>query len=506
MTSKPINLDVSPLAVFIKLGFMTLGFMQRGLMKLGFMQRGVMTLGFMKRGLMKPGLLLVLLSPAVGTASLPDFTALVQKASPAVVNIRTTRESSETFRRIIPEQYRDVPEILRRIFPDRGRPAPSHGAGSGFIISSDGYILTNNHVVDGATEIIVSLSDRREPKAVVVGQDPLSDLALLKIDIADLPTMEIGRSENLQAGQWVVAIGSPFNFSSSVTAGIVSATGRSLPYSGSAGNYVPFIQTDVAINPGNSGGPLLDLEARVVGINSQIYTRSGGSIGLSFAIPIDVAMEVVSQLKADGRVSRGWLGVGIQGVNRNLAEAFGMHRAIGALITEVHAESPAAQSGLQRGDVIVAFNNKPIELSSDLPHLVGRTPVGSTSLIEIIREGKKQTLKVVIGELNEEDLARNTFNPARSANRLGVEVVDLSEADKSRLNLDAGVMVRHVYPGPFREAGIIKGDLLAMLHGKPVTGAEQFRQLASTLPGNRAISVRIVRAGQASYSAIKIIE
>ena len=501
MTSKPIHLDVSLLAGFLQPRFLKLGFLQLGFLRLRFLR-----LGFLQLGLWQLGMLLALLSSAVGAATLPDFTDLVQKASPAVVNIRTTRESPEAFRRIIPERYQDVPDILRRIFPGQGRPAPSRGAGSGFIISSDGYILTNNHVVDGATEIIVSLSDRREPKAVVIGQDPLSDLALLKIDLEDLPTVEIGRSEDLQTGQWVVAIGSPFNFSSSVTAGIISATGRSLPYSGSAGNYVPFIQTDVAINPGNSGGPLLDLKGRVVGINSQIYTRSGGFIGLSFAIPIDIAMEVVSQIKAEGRVSRGWLGVGIQGVNRNLAEAFGMDRAIGALITEVHSDSPAAQSGLRRGDVIVAFNNKPIELSSDLPHLVGRIPVGSTALIEIIREGKKQTLKVVVGELSEEDLARNTFKPATPENRLGVEVVDLSKEDKSRLNLDAGVMVRQVYPGPFREAGIIRGDVIAMLHGKPVTTSQQFRQLASTLPGNRAIRVRIVRAGQASYSAIKIIE
>ncbi len=453
-------------------------------------------------------LLLALISSAAGAAPLPDFTELVQKASPAVVNIRTKRKSSEVFRKILPEQYRDVPEILRRIFPDRGRLPPSRGAGSGFIISADGYILTNNHVVDGATEIIVSLSDRREPKAVVIGQDPLSDLALLKVDLEDLPTMEIGRSENLKAGQWVVAIGSPFNFSSSVTAGIISATGRSLPYSASAGNYVPFIQTDVAINPGNSGGPLLDLEGRVVGINSQIYTRSGGSIGLSFAIPIDVAMEVVAQIKEEGRVSRGWLGVGIQSVNRNLAEAFGMDRAVGALITEIYPESPADESGLRRGDVIVAFNDKVIELSSDLPHIVGRTQVGSDAQVDIIREGEKQTVTITIGELDEDDLflSQNESTPIPPENRLGVEVVDLSEEDQERLELEAGVLVRVVYQGPFREAGIRQGDVITMIHGQRVTDARQFRQLVGTLPGNRALPVRVIRGRRATFYAIRIVE
>ncbi len=438
-------------------------------------------------------LLLLLAFTASARGELPDFTALVQKASPAVVNIRTKRAGQA------------VPEVFRRFLPDRGQ-QPARGLGSGFIISADGYILTNNHVVDDATEIIVALSDRREPRAVVVGQDPLSDLALLKIDIEGLPTVEIGESESLQAGQWVVAIGSPFNFSSSVSAGIVSATGRSLPYS--EGDYVPFIQTDVAINPGNSGGPLLDLAGRVVGINSQIYTRSGGSIGLSFAIPIDVAMEVVAQLKETGRVSRGWLGLGIQSVNRNLAEAFGMDRAVGALVTEIVPASPAEAAGFKRGDVVVAFNGKAIELSSDLPHIVGRTRVASEALVDIIRDAEQQTLTVTIGELEADELLSSRTRPggAPPENRLGAEVVDLSEADQERLELEGGVLVRQVYQGPIQDAGIRRGDVITMLHHQWVTDVKQFRQLVAALPANQAIPIRIIRGKQPSFRAIKIIE
>ena len=276
--------------------------------------------------------------------NLPDFTSLVTDASPAVVNITATRQDPA----LLENNQEEVPEMLRRFFRDyqqRGTPRPA--TGSGFLISSDGYVLTNHHVVQDATEIIVALSDRREREAVLIGADPVSDLALLKIDAVDLPVVTIGSSQSLKVGEWVMAIGSPFGFELSVTAGIVSAKGRSLP--DDLGNYVPFIQTDVAINPGNSGGPLFNLDGKVVGINSQIFTRSGGFMGLSFAIPIDVAMEVVAQLKEKGSVSRGWLGVQIQRVDRDLAESFGLDRAEGALVTRVFADSPAAAAGVREG-------------------------------------------------------------------------------------------------------------------------------------------------------------
>ena len=436
-------------------------------------------------------------------AAFPEFAELVEKASPAVVNIRTARVADSS-----PDglNEQDVPEIIRRFFPEMpDYRAPRPRAGSGFIIDSDGYILTNNHVVDGAEEIIVALSDRRELDAEIIGQDPLSDLALLKINEENLPTLDIARSGDVKPGQWVVAIGSPFGFEHSVTAGIVSAVGRSLPEDN--GSYVPFIQTDVAINPGNSGGPLLNLDGKVVGINSQIFTRSGGFMGLSFAIPVDVAMEVTKQLKEKGSVSRGWLGVLIQRVDRDLAESFGLDRPSGALVTQVFADSPAEAGGLREGDIIISFNGSLIDLSTDLPHLVGRTRADSRAKLRIVRNGERQTVEVIIGKLNDRDLQEpGTSSPAANGNRIGVNVEDLDDADKRRLGVERGVIVSQVFSGPAREAGILSGDVITELGGEAVTGTSELEHMVEALPSGRAVHVLIVRDTVRKYLAIKIPE
>ena len=447
-------------------------------------------------------LMMSTVSPTPLWADYPDFTELVKKTSPAVVNIRATRSTSK---RLDGLDEREGPEVFKRFFREMpGRQKPGPGAGSGFIIESDGYILTNNHVVDGAEEIIVALSDRREREAVIVGQDPLSDLAVLKIEGENLPTLDMGSSDSLEAGQWVVAIGSPFGFEHSVTAGIVSATGRSLPENN--GNYVPFIQTDVAINPGNSGGPLLDLNGRVVGINSQILTRSGGFMGLSFAIPIDVAMEVAEQLKDKGVVSRGWLGVLIQRVDRDLAESFGLDRPAGALVTQVFADSPAEAGGLSEGDIILSFNGKMIDLSSDLPHLVGRTQAESVTVLEIMRSGNRQKIEVTIGQLNDENMGPPSNSPplAANGNRIGLNIVDLEEVDKRRLKVSKGVLVSQVYSGAGREAGIQRGDVLTDVDGEAINGSEQLEKLVAALPGGISVHIRIVRNKLPQYLALKV--
>ena len=438
-------------------------------------------------------------------ADLPDFRDLVKETSPAVVNISTVQHAQQ--KSALSGQYGmpdDMPEIFRHFFGRQFPQGPvprrdSNSLGSGFIVSEDGYILTNNHVVQDADEIIVRLNDRRELEAVLIGADPSSDLAVLKVDADDLPTVELGDSDKLDVGEWVVAIGSPFGFDYSVTAGIVSAKGRSLPNE----NYVPFIQTDVAINPGNSGGPLFNLEGQVVGINSQIYTRSGGFMGVSFAIPINVAMDVAEQLKSKGKVSRGWLGVVIQEVNKDLAESFGLDRAAGALVVQVVDGSPAENSGLVSGDIIVKVNGKDVQLSSDLPHLIGRLRAGDTAKLSVVRAGKRKTIDVEIGALPESDdiqLSSNTPPAERKSNRLGLVVSDIP-AGKSN---EQGVVVTDVNRGPASMSGVVRGDVITMINGQRISSVADFERVVKDLPSNRSVPMRIVRRGQASFIPLRV--
>lgn len=462
----------------------------------------------MNHRLLRIGLVLVCgVGAAVAQArELPDFTDLVKKYSPAVVNVSTVQSSAGRPSSGSPE----LDEFFRRFFPpDERRGSPFGGQrrslGSGFVISKDGYVLTNNHVVEDADEIIVRLNDRRELEAKVIGADSRSDLALLKIDAEDLPVVDIGHSSDLEVGEWVLAIGSPFGFDYSVTAGIVSAIGRSLPNENNE-NYVPFIQTDVAINPGNSGGPLFDLDGKVVGINSQIYTRSGGFMGVSFAIPIDVAMDVVDQLKTDGRVSRGWLGVVIQDVSRDLAESFGLEKPGGALVSRVLDGGPADAGGLKEGDIIVSFNGSPIDLSSDLPYLVGRSRPGSEVAVVIVREGKRRTLEVEVGELADDQTAGLSPPAGRDTSApLGLVVEELNEAERQRANTRFGVRVLDA-SGPAAEAGIRQGDIITRLNNEEIDSVNTFDSVVKALTPGRSVPVLIVRGQSPTFLALRVPE
>lgn len=447
-------------------------------------------------------------------AGLPEFTELVKNNSPAVVNISTTQKITSRGPRM-PRGLHQFPEgspfedFFRRFFDEeesQGGPRSfeTHSLGSGFIISSDGYIITNYHVIRDADEIIVRFSDRKELEAEVVGGDERSDLALLKVKAKQLPTLKRGDSSQLKVGEWVLAIGSPFGFEHSATAGIVSALGRSLPEE----SYVPFIQTDVAINPGNSGGPLFNLAGEVVGINSQIYSRTGGFMGLSFAIPIDVAMEVVEQLKEKGQVSRGWLGVVIQDVTHELAESFGLETPQGALVARVLEGSPASQGGIQAGDIILSFDGKQVPRSSDLPPLVGGTEIGHTADVQILRAGEQKTVKIEIGELpEEEELRKAVGGPGQTfEKRLAVEVADLSEEERMQLDLAAGVQVTRVEEGPAAEAGIQPGDLILSINNTEVKDSTQFKELVRKLPAGKSVPLLLQRGQTTSFIAIKIPE
>ncbi len=451
---------------------------------------------------------------AMARADLPDFTGLVEAASPAVVNISTRQKIPEGrganamgmpdldglppgirefFERSIPQMPRS---------PRGGKQEQAQSLGSGFIISPDGYILTNNHVVADADEIIVRLSDRSDHTAKLIGADPRTDVALLKIDAKDLPTLKLGNSDQLKVGEWVLAIGSPFGFDHSVTAGIVSAKGRSLPNE----SYVPFIQTDVAINPGNSGGPLFNLKGEVVGINSQIFTRSGGFMGLSFAIPIDVAMNVANQLRADGKVSRGWLGVVIQEVDKDLAESFGLDRPAGALVAQTLDDGPAAKSGIKVGDVILSVNGQKIEESADLPHLIGNLKPGAKADMEIIREGKRQNISVTVGDMpKDDDLASGGERGSdRASNRLGIAVANLTAEQKKTLDIQGGVVINKLSgDGPAAAIGLRPGDVITHLNNQPIESASAFEKITSALPASRPISMRVVRDGRASFITFK---
>ncbi len=444
--------------------------------------------------------LLCLLPASLLARALPDFTQLVETYSPAVVNVSTVRGSGASG-----ERGEELEEFFRRFFPpERGGPGDEGRAqGSGFIITSDGYVLTNNHVIANAETIYIRLNDRRELEATLVGADPRSDLAVLKIDGTDLPTVKLGRSENLRVGEWVLAIGSPFGFEYSVTAGIVSAKGRSLPRERE--NYVPFIQTDVAINPGNSGGPLFNLDGEVVGINSQIYTRSGGFMGVSFAIPIDVAMEVADQLRETGEVSRGWLGVVIETVDRNLAERYNLEKAAGALVSQVQENSPAEAAGLRAGDIITGFNGRSIDLSSDLPHMVGRVRAGSEADVLVVRDGETQVIKVEIGELArpERRVARERRSDRADPDRLGLVVQPIPERIQERSGTNIGVWVVSA-SGPAAEAGVRERDIITRLNNRELDSVETYNEMVAGLNAGRSVPVLIVRGETPTFLALRV--
>lgn len=466
-------------------------------------------------------LLLALAASLAGGAQargLPDFTELAERNSPAVVNISTQQKSA--LQRSLPKGF-SIPELpedspfneLFKHFFGEGLPEfrederETQSLGSGFVISADGYILTNHHVVADAEEIQVRFSDRRTYDAQVIGSDRASDVALIKIEAEDLQTVKIGRSSDLKVGEWVLAIGSPFGFDHSVTAGIVSAKGRSLP----SENYVPFIQTDVAINPGNSGGPLINLDGEVVGINSQIYSRTGGFMGLSFAIPVELAMNVADQLRTHGRVSRGYLGVLIQDVDRNLAESFGMKQPYGALVSRVMPDSPADRAGLKVGDVILAFDGKKLLNSSQLPPLVGTTRVDDTATLRILRGGKERDVKITVGRLPDEDEAEQAAVVAPEAQpdeieKLGLAVIDIDPGVRAELGMEegGGALVSEVSGGAARDAGIRRGDIVLMFDGTEVEGARHLRELIDDAKGKRTVAVLVRRGDSPMFIALRL--
>ena len=435
-------------------------------------------------------------------AQLPEFTKLVDTVSPAVVNI-STRSTQPASR---PQQMPDLqqlPPFFREFF-ERGVPMPpqereGRSLGSGFIISDDGYVLTNNHVVEGADTVIVRLNDRREYVATIVGTDPRSDVALLKLDAGDLPVVKIADSDAVKRGQWVVAIGSPFGFDYSVTAGIVSATGRALPDE----SYVSFIQTDVAINPGNSGGPLFNLEGEVVGINSQIFTRSGGFMGLSFAIPMNLVMNVAEQLKEDGIVRRGWLGVLIQEVNRDLALSFGLDKPMGALIAQASASGPAGKAGIQPGDIVVRFNGKDVERSSDLPPMVGLVRPGSTVPVDVVRQGDRLTIDVTIEQLPDADQVAQTMS-SQPKGLLGMVVDEISDSLQADNNLQGGILVKEVTEDPALGAGLRAGDIITQVGGREISEVSDLQNLMDSLPTDRPIPVLVVRGGNSTFLTLRL--
>ncbi|MDR1275009.1 MAG: DegQ family serine endoprotease [Candidatus Accumulibacter sp.] len=454
------------------------------------------------------------LSGLAQNAALPDFSGLVEKQGSAVVNISTSQVVRGGARGT-PFPFDDddpMSEFFRRFFPQMpGTPsAPrefqTHSLGSGFLISTDGYILTNAHVVDSADEILVRLTDKREFKANVIGSDKRTDVALIKIDAKSLPAVSFGDPNSLKVGEWVVAIGSPFGFDSSVTAGIVSAKGRSLPQE----NYVPFIQTDVAVNPGNSGGPLFNMKGEVIGINSQIYSRSGGFMGISFAIPIDVALDIQSQLRAKGKVTRGRIGVIIQDVSKDLAETFGLPKAQGAVVNDVEKGGPAEKAGIESGDIILKFDAKPIGSSADLPRIVAATRPGSKIPVQVWRNGATKELTIVVGEIQEEKSASANAKTQREAeqasNRLGLIVSEPTADQKRRLGIKSGLVIENVRknatyadlrPGDIILAIIVKGE------NTDVKSVEQFNRILNKLDKSTNFTLLVKRGEMRHFITIK---
>ena len=441
-------------------------------------------------------------APAVAAGTLPELTTLIKQNSAAVVNISIEGKSSNTSG--LPDDLQLPPE-LERFF--RGLPdaQPDNrtikGMGSGFIISADGYVVTNAHVVEDATSVTVGLSDKRELPADVVGMDKLSDIALLKIKADNLPVVQLGDSDALQVGQWVVAIGAPFGLDHSATQGIVSALSRSLP----DGTYVPFIQTDVAVNPGNSGGPLFDLGGRVVGVNSQIYSRSGGYMGISFSIPINVAKNVVEQLKTKGQVSRGWLGVEIQDMDQKLANSFNLNQPNGALVSSVMPGSPADKAGVQAGDIIVNFAGSAVNSASDLPLLVGNTPVGTKAVMKVLRAGTEKSLDVTVDQLADKDADKSSSPIASNDSAsLGVAVAKPTEAERKANNLPEGkgVIIRKVLSGsPAEQAGLEVDDVILSVNNAPIGSTEELKSLVKAAPDDKPLAILVVNGDKTRFVA-----
>ncbi|MBC3870344.1 DegQ family serine endoprotease [Undibacterium oligocarboniphilum] len=449
---------------------------------------------------------------ASAAAVLPDFTDLVDKVGPAVVNIRTTEklQHSQAGNALEDEQMQ---EFFRRFFGmpiPKQNPAPKgrkqvpqqeeevpRGVGSGFIVSQDGYVLTNAHVVDGATDVYVKLTDKREFKAKVVGTDKRTDVAVLKIEASKLPKVTVGDSSKIRAGEWVIAIGSPFDLENTVTAGIISAKARD------TGDYLPLIQTDVAVNPGNSGGPLINMRGEVVGINSQIYSRSGGYMGISFAIPIDEAMRVAEQLKGAGKVTRGRIGVQIGEVSKEVAESIGLPKAQGAAVVRIEPGTPAEKAGIQDGDIILKFNGQTIENRNDLLRVVGATKPGTKSTITVWRKGSTRDLSIVVAEAEPDKVAQKNDKKAKKeqANFLGLVVADLSDAQKKELP-DGGVVIETV-DGAAAAAGLQAGDVILTLNNADVKNAKQFNAMVSKLDQKKMAVLLVRREGISQFIPIK---
>jgi len=453
---------------------------------------------------MLASLVLLLASGMAAAQSLPDFTKLVEAQGAAVVNVSTSQSVKNSPQSPVPE---DDPfyDFFRRFGPPQGpREYESQSLGSGFIISSDGFILTNSHVVSAADDITVKLNDKREFKARLIGFDKRTDVAVIKIEASGLPHVTIGDPKILKVGEWVLAIGSPFGFENTVTAGIVSAIGRSLPQE----NYVPFIQTDVAINPGNSGGPLFNMKGEVVGINAQIYSRTGGFMGLSFAIPINVAMNIADQLRTSGRVSRGRIGVVIQEVTNELAESFGLPGSQGALVNSVEKGGPADKAGIETSDVILKFDGNVVESSRDLPRIVGQTKPGSRVIVEVWRKGKAKSISIIVGEIADEAAASRATpdQPEQTRNtiaKLGLTVSSLSADQRRELDIKGGVIVEQV-DGPAARAGIRRGDIVLALNNHDVKSIDQLKQLMAEYSKARSVALLVRRGQGAIYVPIRL--
>jgi len=450
--------------------------------------------------------------------TLPDFADLVERASPAVVNIRTTEkvvvqqsqggipgmpdDQAEFFRRFFGVPIPSIPNSPKQAQPNSGKPQEAdRGVGSGFIIESNGLILTNAHVVEGATTIYVTLTDKREFKAKLLGLDKRTDVAVVKIEARDLPKLPLGDSSKVRVGEWVLAIGSPFGLENTVTAGIVSAKSRD------TGDYLPFIQTDVAVNPGNSGGPLLNTAGQAIGINSQIFSRSGGYMGISFAIPIDEAMRVAEQLRTNGKMTRGRIGVALGEMTKEIAESLGLGKPRGAYVRNVESNGPAAAGGIEAGDVILSFNSREINKSTDLPRVVGDTKPGTTATVQVWRKGSSRDLTVTVADADTAQAAtKKPDAPAvngNSASAFGVAVVDLSDAKKKDLNIKGGVEVTSLGDGPLARAGARPGDVIIRIADTDINGVKQFEALVKSLDANKAVPVFIRRSDSTLVIPVK---